>query len=326
MRGDPDFEGDERHFLYREYLRILIDHRPPVFVMENVKGLLSAQVNGRMMVKQIFKDLSSPMDAIRGNGNGLHYTLFPLTCLQEQHGEPDPRSFVIEAEHYGVPQARHRMFIMGVRSDVTIRPFLLKKKETPTLGQVIGTMPKIRSGLSKHEDSCDLWKDILAAASTSVWLKSRDKKSQHLKGKIKSAVKEIQRSRLNTAETSYKPPNVMRSWYYDGRLNVSTSHEARSHMESDLHRYLFVSAYGAALDKSPTLSDFPVELLPAHKNVDRTGKENSFSDRFRVQLESKVSTTMTSHLSKDGQLLHPLRSCSMPKPFGERSCPASDIS
>lgn len=41
MMKSPDFENDERHFLYREYLKIIIDHQPPVFVMENVKGLLS---------------------------------------------------------------------------------------------------------------------------------------------------------------------------------------------------------------------------------------------------------------------------------------------
>ena len=38
------YNKDPRHFLYREYLRILAEHSPPIFVMENVKGLLSATV------------------------------------------------------------------------------------------------------------------------------------------------------------------------------------------------------------------------------------------------------------------------------------------
>ncbi|WP_293605195.1 DNA cytosine methyltransferase [Polaromonas sp. UBA4122] len=40
MRGaDPvAFEGDKRHFLYKEYLRIIKEFGPSVFVMENVKG------------------------------------------------------------------------------------------------------------------------------------------------------------------------------------------------------------------------------------------------------------------------------------------------
>ena len=41
-KNDAEFEDDEKHLLYREYLRLIADHRPPVFVMENVKGLLSA--------------------------------------------------------------------------------------------------------------------------------------------------------------------------------------------------------------------------------------------------------------------------------------------
>ena len=31
MMSDPEFEKDERHFLYREYLRIIIDHAPSDF-------------------------------------------------------------------------------------------------------------------------------------------------------------------------------------------------------------------------------------------------------------------------------------------------------
>ena len=37
VRGD-EFDSDHRHLLYREYLRILADHAPAVFVLENVKG------------------------------------------------------------------------------------------------------------------------------------------------------------------------------------------------------------------------------------------------------------------------------------------------
>ena len=298
MMGVPDFEGDERHFLYREYLQILIDHKPPVFVMENVKGLLSAKIKGQRMIDKILKELSSPMEAIKGEGNGLNYSLFSPASPKEINGDPD--SFVIKAENHGVPQARHRMFILGVRSDFVdnIRLSPLKKKEHPTLEQIIGNMPKIRSGVSRQKDSGDLWKGIMAAANESAWLKSSDKNSKSVKSAINSAVREIQSSSLQTCETSYTPPGVMRPWYYDGRLPVLTSHEARSHMESDLHRYLFVSAYGAALDKSPRLSDFPEELLPAHKNVNC--KERAFSDRFRVQLKSTFCTTVTSHISKDG--------------------------
>ena len=92
----------------------------------------------------------------------------------------------------------------------------------------------------------------------------------------------------------------MSRWYYDGHLGDLISHEARTHMESDLHRYLFVSSYGAAFGTSPKLADFPRVLLPAHKNVQAGCQGQMFSDRFRVQVKSEVSRTVTSHISKDG--------------------------
>ena len=70
-------------------------------------------------------------------------------------------------------------------------------------------------------------------------------------------------------------------------------------MDSDIHRYLFCSVFAQQHDRAPKLSDFPDELLPNHKNVDK-GKIGLFSDRFRVQLKDIPATTVTSHISKDG--------------------------
>lgn len=71
-------------------------------------------------------------------------------------------------------------------------------------------------------------------------------------------------------------------------------------MRSDLQRYLFVSAYAAANGKSIHLNDFPTALLPAHRNVQEGVKNDYFADRFRVQVGERPSTTITSHISKDG--------------------------
>ena len=75
MARNPAFEQDERHFLYREYLKIIADHRPPVFVMENVKGLLSATVDGVSMITRIVSDLQEPVSALKGREDGLRYRL-----------------------------------------------------------------------------------------------------------------------------------------------------------------------------------------------------------------------------------------------------------
>ena len=71
-------------------------------------------------------------------------------------------------------------------------------------------------------------------------------------------------------------------------------------MKSDLHRYLFAACFASVEGRSPSLSDFPRDLLPDHDNVSEALATGHFSDRFRVQLADLPSTTITSHISKDG--------------------------
>ena len=59
------FGKDERQTLYKQYLRILAVHKPAVFVMENVAGILSAKVNGERIFPKIVADLSRPVSAAR---------------------------------------------------------------------------------------------------------------------------------------------------------------------------------------------------------------------------------------------------------------------
>ncbi|MCX4190278.1 DNA cytosine methyltransferase [Methylophaga sp. OBS3] len=300
MMGNPEFEDDERHFLYKEYLKIIIDHKPPVFVMENVKGLLSAKVCGEFVVDKIVQDLRSPVKAIEKNKSGLRYKLYSLSQAGEVIDEIEPKSFIVKAEDYGVPQARHRMFILGIRADIEVVPRTLTKSKAPSVEQVIGSLPRIRSGISRRKDSLEEWRKALITIKSTPWRLSEKKEHSLIKAEIKKALIEIEGSELENHSNDYKPPHVMRTWYSDDRLRVVTGHQARSHMVSDLHRYLYASSHANALNISPKLNDFPEELLPAHKNVKEGCEGKMFSDRFRVQLRSRVSTTITSHISKDG--------------------------
>jgi len=81
---------------------------------------------------------------------------------------------------------------------------------------------------------------------------------------------------------------------------VILNHSTRGHIVPDLERYLFASAFAETTDSSPRLSDFPEALLPKHENVSRALGYGLFSDRFRVQVARQPSTTITSHISKDG--------------------------
>lgn len=299
----PDFEDDKRHFLYREYLQIIADHRPPVFVMENVKGLLSAQHSGRKIIERILSDLKKPDEAAHGRNTGLGYRLFSLVDNKLPE-KCEPEDFVVKAEKYGIPQARHRMLILGIREDINITPETLQESEATSVAQAIGDLPKIRSTVSREPDTLNLWREILGSITSEAWYKKgRDNNLSQTIEKIDNALVSIQKRELMAgAETmSYTgTPKIYPDWYRHGCDGVVTNHAGRGHMRSDLHRYLFVSAYAAANGKSVHLSDFPKALLPAHENVQEGVKNSHFSDRFRVQVEGRPSTTITSHISKDG--------------------------
>src|SRR3546814_16548715 len=103
--------------------------------MENVKGLLSARINGKPAITRIVRDLSHPKTAVRDGANGLAYKLYSLSEEELADEEVDPRLFLVKAEDYGVPQARHRMLIVGIREDLKVRRCLLQPHNTPTVSQ-----------------------------------------------------------------------------------------------------------------------------------------------------------------------------------------------
>lgn len=118
---------DHRHFLYKEYLQILADNQPSVFIMENVKGLLSSKRtknDQHSTFELIISDLKRPLGVNRKSTNKpLSYKLFSLVkAYSDDCSEPEPNDFVVRSEHYGVPQARHRVIILGIRSDIYKSP------------------------------------------------------------------------------------------------------------------------------------------------------------------------------------------------------------
>lgn len=305
MMGDPDFEEDARHFLYREYLQIIIDHAPPIFVMENVKGLLSARVKGELVINRIISDLTSPKDALGMTSNGLGYKLYSLSEEELPGKELDPRLFLVRAEAYGVPQARHRMFIVGIRNDIDVRPKRLKPQRPPTLKQTIGNLPKIRSGVSKGGDSYEKWRSEIEGLDLTVIQKELNGHS-YASDLMNLMGIDFSQSQKKLEKSSSRYPSRPRLEHdvlddiYDPVLSVLDSHESRSHMPSDLRRYAFAASFASVTGKSPKLADFPLSLLPKHANVDDGRAGKMFSDRFRVQLPGQPSTTVTSHISKDG--------------------------
>ncbi len=296
MKNMPNFESDPRHFLYREYLKIIKYHQPPVFVMENVKGLLSAKIKDKYVISLMLRDLRSP-----GKKTGVNYKLYSLTERGLKGEDSDPSSFVVRAEQYGIPQARHRIFIVGVRNDINIEPSILDKSKASTVKEIIGDMPPLRSGLSRSEDSYSAWKAALATMLKQPWfLKGKTNGLARFIEQAEKTFHKLDKKEMKKSSTKYSVSSSMENWFCDDRLQIQSSHESRSHMNSDVRRYFFAALYSSVNGTSPKLADFPSRLLPKHRNVNLGKKGKMFSDRFRVQLPDAPSTTITSHISKDG--------------------------
>jgi len=298
--------GDHRHFLYREYLGILAKFTPDVFIMENVKGILTSKVGGRNMFAAIQQDLSNPSQAL-GITNGRNsekqeYVLLPIHVAANSSRKPeevaaDPTGFLIRCEDHGAPQARHRVIIMGVRADHAAKAFSAPGLDTVcervTLCDALLGLPKLRSGLSKEDDDAQRWANVVD---------KQRRHAIHALGKSEPAV----RKRLEAVTPNARLPR--KSIHYKGEITGFSSllrskeqqfvlnHETRGHMDTDLGRYLFCAAFALEHSRSPTSTEFPTCLAPTHKNWD-TGH---FADRFRVQVKGRASSTVTSHLSKDG--------------------------
>lgn len=302
-------EEDHRHFLYKEYLRTINEYKPHVFVMENVKGILSSKIAGKKVFHNILKDLSS-----------CGYNIYSLTTDTVFSHSDDPskidvRNFIVHSESFGIPQARHRVILLGIRHDICIskgdswKPETLKKTKFVSVRDVISDLPRLRSKISKGKDSSDNWKNLLIkhANELSGEITKKNKSLSDIKAQLNvtKCFNNIP-SEYNGSYSEYHKPTISSSnslteWYGSKapkNLKFFLNHEARGHMESDLRRYLFAAIFAQVKGVSPKgHEDFDLTgLAPAHKNWE-SGK---FSDRFRVQLAGSPATTITSHISKDG--------------------------
>jgi DNA (cytosine-5)-methyltransferase 1 len=303
-------ESDPRQYLYVEYLQVLADHRPAVFVMENVKGLLSATLSDRRIFDRILEDLHAPAAAIRRAGRSAHssgrlgYRIYSLERAS-MFGECELEDFIVRAEKHGVPQARHRIFLLGIREDIRGKvPPALPSSELVPARSVLEGLPRLRSGLSGMSDLPEAWRDVIQQASKAHWLNAlRSNGSADVYEYIARTVAELRiprRGRGGEFLDGDVEVEAAPSWYLDARLGGVCNHSTRTHMPSDLHRYLFSACFGKARRRSPNLRDFPKTLLPDHASVTDALIGGNFGDRFRVQLDGRPSTTITSHISKDG--------------------------
>lgn len=116
--------GDDRNYLYLEYVEFLKRYQPKFFVFENVTGLLSAKdIDGK---KHFDKMLSSFKEA--------GYSA---------------KAYTFNASDYGVPQNRKRIIIIGSLFQNVIDFSLAKSNHSNTVHDFILDLPDLKAGTGK---------------------------------------------------------------------------------------------------------------------------------------------------------------------------------
>jgi len=91
-------KNDSRNYLYKHYIEILEKLNPKIFVFENVTGLLSSKPDGERIFPLIVKEFKKKGYDVYDN----------------------PKDIVLNSVHYGVPQIRKRVILIGIRKDLNI--------------------------------------------------------------------------------------------------------------------------------------------------------------------------------------------------------------
>ena len=227
-------EEDARHYLFREYIRALDKLRPAAFVMENVKGMLSSTVESRLVFEMLMDDLSS-----LGTGHAHHYELRAVRVedgkarLQEA---AQPSDFIVRSEAFGVPQRRHRVIIVGIRSDLAGRAkdaLIAVSGSVRTVRDVIETMPTLRSGISRGLDDAAAWREEVLGAANMLAGIYRGKHDRALREAFLSVSEQVEENSPTVRAASRLPDGYGTSndellqWIERPELRAIAQHETR---------------------------------------------------------------------------------------------------
>ena len=97
VRDENGMKDDYRNYLFEHYLSVVKRYSPKIFVFENVPGMLSATPNGILIT-----------NLIREGFNSIGYEIVD-----------DIKKYAkVDASDFGVPQARKRLIIVGVKKGI----------------------------------------------------------------------------------------------------------------------------------------------------------------------------------------------------------------
>ena len=235
---------DKRNYLFESYEKILNYFKPKIFLFENVTGLLTTKLKGKKIINTIKHKL------------GKNYKISKKID-----------KMILNSCEYGVPQMRKRVFLIGIRKDISfdiekIFTYLKKSHYTPICTK------KERRNKKKYLTVRDAIADLPALKP------GQGKKITNLVIKKRNNYLKKIRSKKN-------------SELFD--------HVARTHNNIDIKRFREMSknkwTFDELLKKKPSLR---------HK------KQRVFKNSYVVQHWDKPARTIISHLYKDGnQFIHP---------------------
>jgi len=127
LAGSPPCQGfslmgkrnlnDLRNLLLFEFSRVAIELNPDYILMENVPGIITG--NHRKYLVKLMNEF-----------NNAGYTI---------------STKILNAAHYGVPQNRKRLFIVGCRKGLTLPSYPLLATTAPTVWEAIADLPEVNN-------------------------------------------------------------------------------------------------------------------------------------------------------------------------------------
>ena len=309
MAGDRK-EDDDRNELYQNVLRIARAIGSSMFLFENVKGLFSKKLKGKKgaMYKAICKDFQS--DAYEGASFRL--------------AETDESKVLLKAIDYGVPQARERLFLVGINKELpdSIEYHYPEKTHGPgrkfnyvTVGDAIMDLPEAGSepgqSVAYDKDNLDItrWEDRLAAYNhTDAAVKADDKSFASAQENVtKKKLALIKQYKDKAKEQGMDARDYFLDCMRGGQLKAQipfkdslvTSHKAPGHTKKMKQRIQAI---------------MPGEgMKSAYERLVKEGKEvfaksvfpnKLYAARNRRLLLTEPSFTVTSHCLDE--MIHPL--------------------
>ncbi|MEX1112178.1 MAG: DNA cytosine methyltransferase [Candidatus Andersenbacteria bacterium] len=167
----------ERGNLYKYFVKAVDEKAPKVFVAENVKGLMTA--NNGAAIRQIIEDFSKCA--------GVGYKIY---------------ANVYNFAHYGAPQFRERVLIIGIRNDVDFEYVKPAPTHTPdnyyTAGEALRGADKVPAN-NEHQNIMDKTRKLLSLIPEGGNFASVPKSSPlYVKGMISHVYRRLHQKKPST--------------------------------------------------------------------------------------------------------------------------------